>query len=596
MAYEDFLSSNTAVSYPFRQNQSLPEELTRAFADACIRADSFDVSLSEFSYKPDDGEIRIVVDGNEYSSINENKKTFVVMRGDKATFVLDSAWLGMLGNYSYTGDAKFEPDCIIVDTTSIESIEIYNGEGDPNNVVLSGDVFLEQGYNTETTCAIPDDSHSDITLLADSGIGLGLVPCEEECEDTGALENGTRLRSENGHVVIGGDECYEVTAKGSTVQIHGKCVACCQCQDYVDKLADVKDTASTVANLNKRITGTATDNYFGELEKFAEDFNAPKIDIRLEISPDGDLMSVPIHGEPVGGFENAFQSFRVTCTIVNLTGLPCYISVPDAWSADNFENLKELFGKATNKDGEELGVPQRLFNGIEAGVICRDFDGNQTKYTINPQEDAYDRKGSLVSSSCKGSTVRRQSTDEVSYVDPNLLTTYVSADDLQIMDTIEACSGLAIRELTERNNPSDRLKFAEETTLQLCPRGTGAGFLMPKGYSIRITNSYMFRAYDSPGDLENSTIFANFYCWFYCPMAGYTAAYNLAKPYNGSYDENEDGNGYSIRYSWKEGDLYKQIVTPEFLRHGIYTTCRYNIFTGKSEISRDVGKLTPDAK
>ena len=589
MAKGDYLSSNSWISFPFKQDQDIPEEIRRLFVDAEVSATTHNVSLTAVVYSISTGILQFVVGGNSYSTSVSANGVYQVVRGYGSSFVIDMSYLNTLDNYSFSGNIELESSCIDVDSTCIESIELFYGDGSPLNKVVKGDVILEVGYNTELEDG--EDDENTITLSASPGSGLGIYPCPEDCKSEDIDTDGHSLVTDNGNAVITGDGCYEVTAKNGIIQIHGKCVACCQCQDFVDIVLELKKIAGKLADTNKEITGKKTNLYFDYIDRFALDFNNPALDIQIDITPSAAIAALSMREDPPTGFDD-MEPFRVTCMITNMCGLPCFLCTPDKWDIQTVFHVFPTYVRLhSNPHGPDTMSPDEQLNfGIDAGISGPGgilLNGYCVDTTIDIYDTRKNAMGYLTSSSCRGPArrvKRKDGTEETryDYIDPRL--PYYTNEQLQVEETIDKLKDLALRDLNTGVNPSytitDSIGITDALIPNLPDKGW-PGFLMPAGYTLTITNTYLISV---PEQIKHKKykLFSHFYGDIYCPLVAYSFAYNSARPTRGDWEEVDDG--YKVTWTWKETDLFSSKINPSRIRRPVYAFKVYDIDSGEYDI------------
>ena len=549
----EYLTSNTNVAFPFRDGQDVPGPVLRLFVDACVASGSWDVELTDASY---DGfsSLSFSVGGETYSVSTGSWSSGSAYRrvdGTGASFVLDSWRLQSEAPFEYTGlHILLEPSCVMVDPGSVTSITIYEEEGGVfTERTVAGDVVLKAGYNTELSA-----DGDGISIEAGPGLGLGTVPCDDDCADD-VDTDGHPLPSDDGHVVIAGDDCYEVVVRGlkesgqdgsdegseddsdeedpgegeeqqgedlgysttfNTIQLVGKCVACCQCQQFVDVIGVLKEVAQRVADNRDAITGAMTDKYndlVGDLDK---KISGPEVDIQLDISPDSALLEYATARQD-GDTDVKLPTIRnviyvrVTCVITNLSGVPCAIGVPEG-------------GKG---------------NGLSVSMGSTELSNATSKKG--------DAGGWLVYSKIRGTQYRKDGDEDgetnFKYDDIGTLGTATWSDG----DATDAWTALSLKAISDLSAGMNKSSMAEQTKDMRQSRQYthGSGYMMAPGYSFTITNVYGVSADDLP---SSKKITASFDCSLFAPMLLYAKAYNTAIPAT-TIDDAPDG-GHVTRTTW----------------------------------------------
>lgn len=582
MTVGEYLTSNTGISYPFKQDQDIPDNVTRIFADASVSATTGS-SVSDISYDLGTDIFRFKIGGKEFRTMVSGKHGFGVVGTNSDRVVLDFDFLGGLGSFEFERPIILEDSCVDRGISNITSIEIYNGENDPRNAIVSGDVLIENGYNIDMALNSEDRT---IQINSDAGAGLGSVPCDDsECEDDPDTA-GTRLPEENGNAVIAGDGCYEITAKDDTVKIHGKCVACCQCQMYVDVVNELKAIAHEVVESKDR-TNENTNLYFNTIEKASADSGRAEVDIQLDVSPDATIL----HKASVKSYDddvefNDFQAFRVTCTVTNLSGLPCVITTPDLWSGSEYS--KAFSGKVPStvrsrsgiilsdpKDYMECGIAPFL-SGSTALSLGRAYIPSRTYYYDHKLSNVDNENGWTISLRSRGPAMRifGDGSDVKYYeVKPLSQSPYEGKLSANFESAKSALSDAALRDLNKGVNPSSVLDYAYSLTHTYAE---GLGFEMPAGYSYTTTGVYAL-----PGDaLENVRwVGATFSCAIFCPVLAYSLAYNHARP---STSVTKKGNDYVVNTTWEHGPYEDAAISMTRLARKYHRSIGYNIVDGKT--------------
>lgn len=531
MPVGEYLTSNTSIAYPFRDGQNAPEWLLRLFVDASIASNSHVSRLTFAEYSSSTGLFSFEVDGKTFqtSVVLETGKPFGKVEDGMSSFILDMQYLDTLPASSYNGSIEFEPACVFVDSDGISSFLVYDGTdgtGDPV-ATLSGDVSLLCGYNISLS---QGDDESSLSITAKPGAGLGVVPCQEKCEEDPDT-NGQPLVTDDGHAVITGDGCYEVTAEGDTIQLHGKCVACCQCQSYVDVVEDLKEIASDVKNEKDRITVDQTEKYFGLLKSFAMDGGKLEMDVQVDISPDTATAEAASRGEKSLITEHDVSYFRVTCTVTNLSGVPCSVTVPDTWQAGDYGTNGIHYISGYDENGALVTDPSQLLcNGIQVTVASSfSTKGDSAvpssgNFTINPTNPRNSAGGWLVYSRVRGPRIRKvNNRDQRTYQDIVLQTSSTWKTSNSEETVWDMVTTRVLNDLNNGENPSQLLAYAEELTHEYA----NGGFIMPAGYSFTITNVYALHS--STFSTKNG-ISALFRGYAFAPMLLYSSAYNRARP------------------------------------------------------------------
>lgn len=533
---DEFLTSNAETFFPFREGQDgIPYWLKRTFVDASIESVTGSASLTHASLEIETGKFTFTVNGKSYETSTAGT-AYKAVKADRSCFVVDMDHLATLPTCEFEGLAEFEPSCVIEPPAVIDRISVYNWD-DGDRVLeadVTGDFTFKCGYNVDME--VSDDNV--MTLSADPGLGLGTVPCDTECTEDPDTD-GHPLPTDDGHAVIATDECYEVTARGDTIQLHGKCVACCQCQDYVDIVEDLKKTAAEVVSSKTRLMASSSSYYdLLHVER------SPVLDIQIDIAPDAAVSEGAYrHDRSVFGSDGV-NYFRVTCVVTNMSGVPCIVAVPDLWNEDEYgtSGVLVIRGKEYGKDSWEFLPSELMSNGIQFNVVSHVNQGSAViGYTINP-DPAEAAGGELLYSRVRGPVLRNEKNTDASYTEPYLK---AASGFLTRVNPNGAWGNLAKKaheDLNAGKNPSHRLKYAEATT-DILANGAG-GFVMPTGYSFTITNMYAVPTSDI-STVAGVGAIARFYA--YAPMLLYAQAYNYAVP---ETKVSQGSSGYEIETTW----------------------------------------------
>ena len=138
------------------------------------------------------------------------------------------------------------------------TLSIYNnGPDEPADYTgITEDVKLLSGYNIDITQATGVDGDPEIAIAASPGAGRGQLPCDEEEEVTPSNVPDGLVPVEGNIQIAPGDEgCYVIvpTLSAETIQIQGKCQACCTCDDYADMLDLLHGMADRVRALKEML-------------------------------------------------------------------------------------------------------------------------------------------------------------------------------------------------------------------------------------------------------------------------------------------------------------------------------------------------------
>lgn len=546
MRQDEYLTSNTEIAFPFRDGQEIPDNVRRLFVDARISGSYTEASLAYVKYDAGLSKLTFRLHGDdtiyECGTAYGDTRTAYGKVEDAETgnaFVVDLWHLQGVGSFEHDFEnggqcVLFEPSCVDEDAGSVESLTVYEEEdGVLTARTVDGNVLLKSGYNVELSADV-----DSIAIEAGPGLGLGTVPCDECAQD--ADTDGHPLPTDDGHAVIAGDECYEVVVRGlvhgqdeedeesdepvdsgedlgyssefNTIQIVGKCVACCQCQQFVDVVNVLKEVAQRVVDAKNEITGARTSDYNGLVEDLDKKIGSPEVDIQIDISPDSAVLEYATakqDGQDVPSLANTQNTvyFRVTCVVTNLSGVPCAIGVSDG-------------GKG---------------NGLSVSLGSNKIN--------NAGSSNGDVGGWLVYSKIRGTQFRKEDGQtgdtNVDYTDIGSMKTASWTDG----DAALAWDALSKKALSDLHAGLNKSAMTEQTKdMQLSNQYTkGAGFMMAPGYSFSITNLYAVFASNLPA---SKTVQAQFSCNLFAPMLLYAKAYNTAKPTT-EILESTDGGHYT---------------------------------------------------
>lgn len=577
----EHLTSNTAIAYPFSDGQDAPDWVLRLFADASVASGTYDSALTRVEFSAQDGRLSFRVDGRDYSlAISQGTPDFARIDKDGSLFVVDTTVLKGSQTLLFEGRLLFEPSCVFVDAAGVDALLVYNGTdgtGEPDAVV-TGDVALLCGHNI--VLAEGEDEGS-AAIEAQAGAGLGVVPCPEDCEEDEETD-GHPLPTDDGHAVIAGDGCYEMTASGDTVQIHGKCKACCQCDMYADVVVRLKEIAEEVKGEKDRIATDQTNVYFDFIDKFSQKVHSLDMDVQVDVTPDSTIAEAAHRGDRsiIGTGLGGMCAFRVTCTVTNLCGVPVLFTVPDEWNDGEYgrSGVSYISGR-TYKGGDTTDPSKLVWNGVQAIIAKQAIAPLFTGYTIDPQAAEASENvegGRLVSSAVRGPVIRWRGyeSDKRKYESVGLKSLPGWLSKTKPSDAWGMMSGLALASLNKGENPSQVLGWADVCTNRVLgaaginyAAGDG-GFLMPAGYSFTISNVYTVPA----SELQNNeAILAIFRGFAYAPVLMYARAYDWAIS---EVRSSKTSDGVLYTNAWKLPDT--AVCQDYMYRRHVWNACMYN--------------------
>ena len=257
----EWLTSNAAVAYPFKDIADFTVWPKSALVDASIRVEGWKQyylhslirsgSTTELTLATGAGADAIVL---SVTDMNPADRPYVAV-GTTARLVFNAAALMQYvqslsdGQHIYFGNTlPFEDRTVSLEPPHVKSFElcartvdgIVRTYADP----IKGDVRFAVGYNTGLTADAQSDDSTDITLLADAGAGRGQLPCIDPPILQNPAPPNLGTTPEHGNIQIEGaeDGCYSVTAIPSAgrIQLASVCTACCACEDYEAVVAAIR--------------------------------------------------------------------------------------------------------------------------------------------------------------------------------------------------------------------------------------------------------------------------------------------------------------------------------------------------------------------
>lgn len=238
--------------------------------------------------------------------------------------------------------------------------EVGFNDMDPD-FTLTGDVSVIPGNNLSLT--EPDSEHG-IELNAIAGAGLGTLPCD--CESSVGIS--TQLKSEDGHVRLFNDTCYDIepsieTEGGKTVGIlrmHEKCTACCTCDMYASIVNDKLKPLADEVRLAKTKISEELEDYEDSVSKFNARISKPELsDVTLSLTgmPVGKNISSNLSNGSVSGkmercafsavVRNSSYS-TVKATVCSLAGTDSVVDVTASWTDEDGE-ARSLAGDSADE-------------------------------------------------------------------------------------------------------------------------------------------------------------------------------------------------------------------------------------------------------
>jgi len=309
-----YLTSNTNTAWPLDgDDPGLDRDAARMFADGsatlyrnedglrvCIGSIEPSVSSIRFSA------LKVGKDGKVASSVDFDvplsDSVYSVAKSSWCFFVVENHHVREMAGRTFAGPYRMDPAACSIEPERVTSISLYNH--DPGSSVdiltdagITGDVKILAGYNTYVgddlgmASYIPVrpgmDDVDGIVVAAGPGLGLGTVPCDEDCSNDIVPNRGSMRPDEDGNVVFESDQCYQISPdehrvyqvlhkdasqayiKNVHILLNGRCTACCQCDAFMEinnRLAS--QSKDVVASYNDLIDSAYT--YNGQAEMFNE--------------------------------------------------------------------------------------------------------------------------------------------------------------------------------------------------------------------------------------------------------------------------------------------------------------------------------------
>ena len=251
----------------------------------------------------------------------------------------------------------------------LESLQLYEGDGTtPISSLITGRVMFVDGYNSEYAQQVVNDDTTEITLDLSPGGGLGVYPCTP---GPGMVNNrfmGLVPDSAGNIIIAGGEEnCYSIIP-GTTIQIHGSCVACCSCEDYVNVTKALRNLLNhsqlALIKLNE-----GHDTYQAGVETFNTEISIRYIGPKLSAYGYGGshvVMPVdPKHGIPSGS--------TLWCTVImelqNNTSLDIKINSVSMvlTPVNNIKTISWVYGDSGGQVDDIASLASAAPNPIERG-------------------------------------------------------------------------------------------------------------------------------------------------------------------------------------------------------------------------------------
>jgi len=317
--HSGYLSANRLRSYPLADGQDVPMEygkeqlLYGCIVDAMISIfDPDEIMLPRICNISSDGttlRLSIAVGSEEvplsvaWSSTRSTQ--YPIVSGPAPwgyyTMVFSSDGIRDLGrmepifpssapNDSSSAEEGFSglylaPRAVCRSPMGLRSIMVFDGvhpKSEGPHFIVGGDVAIKPGNNIKIED--PADRGDDINGMVVSaipGAGAGRVASVKDTANTVV----SQLRSEDGHVRIFNDTCYDIepsTASAGAlpghIKIHAKCTACCTCDMYSSIVNDRLSTLFDMVKEARRTIGDLQDKYETHVEKFNRRISKPSAD------------------------------------------------------------------------------------------------------------------------------------------------------------------------------------------------------------------------------------------------------------------------------------------------------------------------------
>lgn len=267
----EYLTSNTAIAFPLSSNQEIPETVRCGIVDAHFVV-PFGSPLPKLTAMAISGSTctATVTVGTGASATTEtftdslSNSGFYVVRSATHCIVFDNTYLAGK-DLNFSGSLDFDMKCIDIDTQKVTSLQLVNYvNGLPVTTPVTGDIAIRHGYSTTVT------ANGGVVISAIPGAGKGYYPCpcEDESPDNDdpvADDDGEyafRLHTKNGIIKIMNDSCYDIIPWMSTdshatarVQLINKCVACCTCEQYKERVDRLRELAWLVKEAGEVVMG-----------------------------------------------------------------------------------------------------------------------------------------------------------------------------------------------------------------------------------------------------------------------------------------------------------------------------------------------------
>ena len=163
---------------------------------------------------------------------------------------------------SWTGELTFDSHCIEYDTQNVTSITFKNEDGTTVYSTKWQSDTYQMGflcYGEDVDVTVEND---DANLIGDnSGLLYGLVDGTVRI-DVSEPAKDDRVDAKNTLAIVSGSSCIDVITNpdNRSIVILNKCVACCSCEQYKDKVNEVTALANKIAGMRSDLH-SAVDTY-----------------------------------------------------------------------------------------------------------------------------------------------------------------------------------------------------------------------------------------------------------------------------------------------------------------------------------------------
>lgn len=263
----EYLSSNALIAFPLADDQDVPDYIRRFIVDAFFTVPSHDADrdclLTGVSITGGGAAFSVSVelsDGTEvdfeYGGTHSGR--YAVLRSQD---MLSCIVVAPSELHEFSGALRFMKSVSETTPAHVNSIQLWDGLGMYASIIaeVSGDVKFSNGYSTTVV-----SSGNDVTISAVPGAGKGLYPCGDCPDDLGTsgpdvIEVGDPLVSDSGILRFENDSCFDIIPYHTEmngmpgIQIINKCVACCQCSQYADKVESLRGLAAIVSRAGSNV-------------------------------------------------------------------------------------------------------------------------------------------------------------------------------------------------------------------------------------------------------------------------------------------------------------------------------------------------------